>query len=120
MGTRMMASAESPVHVNMKNAVLRAAETDTLMINQHNGRPVRVLRKKTTETFEGATSGDPMALLGNTLRLYQDGDFDGTLPQCGQVAGRIDEVLPAREIIARTVAEFEQTIGTLSTRYLDR
>jgi enoyl-[acyl-carrier protein] reductase II len=120
MGTRMMASAESPVHVNMKHAVVRAAETDTLMINQHNGRPVRVLRTKTTETFEGATSGDPMALLGNTLRLYQDGDFDGTLPQCGQVAGRIDEVLPAREIIARTVAEFEQTIGTLSTRYLDR
>ena len=77
------------MHVNMKNAVVRAAETDTLMINQHNGRPVRVLRTKTTETFEGATSGDPMALLGNTLRLYQDGDFDGTLPQM-RASGRAD------------------------------
>ena len=104
----------------MKNAVVRAAETDTLMINQHNGRPVRVLRTKTTETFEGATSGDPMALLGIRCGCIRTATSTERCRKCGQVAGRIDEVLPAREIIARTVAEFEQTLGTLSTRYLDR
>ena len=44
MGTRMVASLESPVHQNMKQAVVDAEETDTMMINQHNGKPVRVLR----------------------------------------------------------------------------
>ena len=117
MGTRMMASAESPVHPNMKHAVVRAAETDTMLINQQNGRPVRVLRTKTTEQFENAKGGDPMSLLGNTLQLYQHGEFDGTLPQCGQVAGRIEEVLPAKEIIERTVDEFRSIVGSLSSRY---
>jgi enoyl-[acyl-carrier protein] reductase II len=113
----MMASAESPVHDNMKQAVVRAQETDTMLINQHNGRPVRVLRTSTTERFEGATEGDPMALLGSILSLYHDGDLEASLPQCGAVAGRIDEVLPAAEIIRRTVEEFETTIASLADRY---
>jgi enoyl-[acyl-carrier protein] reductase II len=59
MGTRMLASAESPVHRNLKDAVVAARETDTLLINRHNGRPVRVLRTQTTAAFEHATEGDP-------------------------------------------------------------
>src|ERR1700744_1651394 len=58
MGTRMMASAEAPVHDNMKPAVGNAAETDTMLINRNTGKPVRVLRTKTTEEFEWG--GDPM------------------------------------------------------------
>ncbi len=87
MGTRMMASVESPVHENMKLAVVAATETDTLTIDHHNRRPVRVLRTPTTEAFEHKSEGDPMALLGSTINLYRDGTMEGTLPQCGQVAG---------------------------------
>jgi enoyl-[acyl-carrier protein] reductase II len=43
--------------------------------------------------------------------------MDGTLPQLGAVAGRIDEILPAAEIIRRTVDEFEQTLAALAARY---
>jgi enoyl-[acyl-carrier protein] reductase II len=117
MGTRMMASAESPVHDNLKAAVVGALETDTMLINQHNGKPVRVLRTRTTERFEGASEGDPMALLGDILELYRDGDLEASLPQCGAVAGRIEEVLPAAEIIARTVAEFAATVDRLGRSY---
>ena len=59
-----------------------------------------------------------MALLGNTLRLYEDGDIEGTLPQLGAVAGRIEEILPAAEIIRRTVEEFEDMLGRLAERYV--
>ena len=52
MGTRMLSSEESGVHWNMKQAVLDAAETDTMLINRHNNKPVRVLRTPTTEPFE--------------------------------------------------------------------
>ncbi len=119
MGTRMMASAESPVHDNMKQAVVDAAETDTLIINRHNGRPVRVMRTETTSSFEFATEGDPMALLGSILDLYREGNMEGSLPQAGQVAGRIDGVLPAAEIIERTVAEFRAVVGRLADQYLE-
>ena len=118
MGTRMMASVESPVHENMKLAVVAADETDTLTINHHNRRPVRVLRTATTEAFEHSSEGDPLALLGSIMDLYVGGDMEASLPQCGQVAGRIDEVLPAAEIIARTVPEFEAVIAGLAQQYL--
>jgi enoyl-[acyl-carrier protein] reductase II len=118
MGTRMMASLESPVHENMKLAVVAADETDTLTINHHNRRPVRVLRTATTESFEHKSEGDPLALLRSIMELYEGGDLEASLPQCGQVAGRIEEVLPAAEIIARTVAGFEAVIAGLAERYL--
>jgi enoyl-[acyl-carrier protein] reductase II len=118
MGTRMLSSIESGVHWNMKQAVLDAAETDTMLINRHKGKPVRVLRTPTTERFEMPSDEDAMSLLGNTLALYEDGVIEGTLPQLGAVAGRIEEILPAAEIIRRTVGEFEAVLGRLAGRYL--
>ena len=117
MGTRMLSSQESGVHWNMKQAVLDAAETDTMLINRQNNKPVRVLRTPTTEPFE-LGGGDPMELLGNTLALYDGGDFEGTLPQLGAVAGRIEEVLPAAEIVRRTVGEFGAVVSGLADRYV--
>lgn len=117
MGTRMIASLESPVHQNMKDAVLNAAETDTMLINQHQRKPVRVLRTATTAQFEGSISGDPMALLVSIMDLYEGGDLEASLPQLGSVAGRISEILPAAEIIRRTTDEFAQTIRALATTY---
>jgi enoyl-[acyl-carrier protein] reductase II len=120
MGTRMVASAESGVHQNMKDAVVTAAETDTMLINQHNGRPVRVLRTAATAPFELSHEGNPMLLLDSILELYRDGNLDASLPQLGQVAGRIEDVLPAAEIIRRTVAEFAETLDGLHERYRAR
>jgi enoyl-[acyl-carrier protein] reductase II len=118
MGTRMVASVESPVHQNMKQAVVDAEETDTMMINQHNGRPVRVLRTAATAPFELSNEGNPMALLPQTLEMYRNGDLDAGLPQLGQVAGRIEAIQPAADIIRQTVAEFESTLGLLAQQYL--
>lgn len=118
MGTRMVATIESPVHQNMKQAVVDAEETDTMLINQHAGRPVRVLRTEATAPFELSNEGNAMALLPLTVEMYTNGDMNLGLPQLGQVAGRIDEILPVAEIIRRTVSEFEATVGGLASQYL--
>lgn len=120
MGTRMVASVESPVHQNMKQAVVDAEETDTMMINQHAGRPVRVLRTEVTAPFELSNEGNPMALLPNTIEMYRNGDMNQGLPQLGQVAGRIESVQSAADIIRETVAEFESVVGNLAGTYLGR
>jgi enoyl-[acyl-carrier protein] reductase II len=117
MGTRIVASVEAGVHHNMKQAVVDAVETDTMLINQHNGRPVRVLRTASTAPFELATEGNAMALLDNIAALYEHGDLDASLPQLGQVAGRIDEILPVAEIIERTVAEFAAVLRRMRDTY---
>lgn len=117
MGTRFVATVEAGVHPNMKRAVVDAVETDTMLINQHNGRPVRVLRTASTAPFELASEGNPMALLESIAELYEHGDLDASLPQLGQVAGRVDEVLPAAEVVARTVARFGEVVTGLAARH---
>lgn len=119
MGTRMLASFESNVHDGLKQAVLDASETDTVLVNRQNGRPLRVLRTETTAALEFATQGDPMReLLPNVLTTYTQGIVENSLPSVGQVAGRIDSLLPVAEIMRQTVEEFGETIQQLGERYL--
>lgn len=114
MGTRMVATVESGVHHNMKQAVVDADETSTMLINQHNGKPVRVLRTQGTAPFELANEGNAMALLADIAELYEHGNIDASLPQLGQVAGRIASIEPARAVIERTVAEFGVVVRSLA------
>ena len=44
MGTQMVSSYESPVHMNWKQAILDADETDTLFLNQKHSPALRALR----------------------------------------------------------------------------
>lgn len=112
MGTQMVACAESPVHDNWKQAILRAAETDTLFLNQRHSPALRALRTERTEGLAVAEHnvfgdfGDPQA-------LYFGGDMQAAIALSGQVAGRIDEIRPVADIIAETVAGFAATVERL-------
>jgi enoyl-[acyl-carrier protein] reductase II len=119
MGTRMLASAESGVHDNFKQAVVAAAETDTLLIDRHRRRPLRVLRTSATEPYEFATEGDAFkALVSAVPRLYEHGEMQAGFACVGQASGRVDEILPAAEIVRRTVAEFGAVVGRLHGEHL--
>mgnify|MGYP005989089205 CR=1 FL=1 len=112
MGTQMVACAESPVHDNWKHAILRAAETDTLFLNERHSPALRALRTERTERLAVAEHnvfgdfGDPQA-------LYFGGDMESAIALSGQVAGRIDEIRPVAGIIAETVAGFAATVERL-------
>src|SRR5215472_17521471 len=118
MGTRMVSSAESPVHENWKKAILAAKETDTVFLNRFGPGPaLRALRTEKTTKFE---KEPPEAIMGefrNALALYFGGDMEASIALSGQVAGRIDEVKPVAQVIAETVAEFEATIAAMSNRF---
>jgi enoyl-[acyl-carrier protein] reductase II len=43
--------------------------------------------------------------------------MEASIALSGQVAGRIDAVKPVAQILAETMAEFEQTIATLASIY---
>jgi enoyl-[acyl-carrier protein] reductase II len=121
MGTRMVSAAESPVHANWKNAILTAKETDTVFLNRFGPGPaLRALRTEKTTKFEKEPPEAIMGEFGNALALYFGGDMEASIALSGQVAGRIDTVKPVAEIIAETVAEFEETIALLSERFATR
>jgi enoyl-[acyl-carrier protein] reductase II len=118
MGTRMVSSVESPVHDNWKQAVVAAAETDTVMLNRHNSPALRALRTQRTEALEFDTEQNAMGLFGRAMDLYFGGDMEAAIALGGQVAGRIDEVRPVADIIRDCAEECLVVLGDLATRYL--
>ncbi|MTA44965.1 MAG: nitronate monooxygenase, partial [Actinobacteria bacterium] len=52
MGTRMVATVESPIHENWKQAIVAARETDTVLLNRHAAPSLRVLRTERSNALE--------------------------------------------------------------------
>jgi enoyl-[acyl-carrier protein] reductase II len=103
MGTRLLASADSPVHGNLKQAVLGAAETGTVLLPLDGNRMMRVIRTAAAEKLDNAASFEEGgAALQRVQRLYFQGDMEASVANTGQVAGRIDDIPPAAEIIKQT------------------
>ena len=112
MGTRMVSALESPVHDNWKQAIVAAAETDTVFLNERHSPALRALRTERTarlQTSEHNVFGE----FGNAKALYFGGDMEAAIALGGQVMGRIDEVRPVADIIADTVREFAQVVARL-------
>jgi enoyl-[acyl-carrier protein] reductase II len=118
MGTRMVSSAESPVHNNWKKMILEAQETDTVFLNRFGPGPaLRALRTEKTTRFEKEPPENIMSELRNALALYFGGDMEASIALTGQVAGRIDEIKPVERIIRETIAEFREVCSNLGRQY---
>ncbi len=117
MGTRMVSSAESPVHENWKAAIIKARETDTVFLNRSHSPALRALRTEKTTRLELDQETNAMTEFGTALELYFGGDMEASIALTGQVCGRIDSVRPVAEIIAEVREEFFRTIGDLATQY---
>ena len=117
MGTRRVSAAESPVHQNWKDAIVGAAETDTVFLNRFAKPGLRALRTERSSRLEKEEVVN-MAEFGTAKDLYFGGDMEASLALGGQVMGRIDSVRPVKDIIEDTVEEFLQIVGDLSSRYL--
>ena len=114
MGTRMVSAAESPVHENWKQAIVSAAETDTVYLKSDKGPALRALRTATTEALE-AGEGQAMSTLGGGVKqVYFEGKLEAGVALTGQVAGRIEAVRPVAEIITTTVREYAEVVEGLS------
>ncbi len=118
LGTAMVASAESPVHDNWKQAIVAGAETDTVMLNRAHGPALRAIRTERSEALEWVTDRNLMAEFGNALDLYFGGDMNAAFALSGQVMGRIEAVRPVRDILDGMVEEFEACLSALADRYL--
>ncbi len=109
MGTRMLTAAESPVHENWKQAVVAAAETDTVVVNRYAKPSMRTLRTDLSSTAERAEKAPALAIDG-LMQLYFGGEMNAAYAMSGQVAGRIDEVLPVRQILETAWEECQERL----------
>jgi enoyl-[acyl-carrier protein] reductase II len=112
MGTRMVSAAESPVHENWKQAIVNAAETDTVFLNRFSRPALRALRTERTTLLEHEDHVD-LSVFGRAQELYFGGDMEAAIALTGQVAGRIESVEPVADIIQSTMRQFSERISSL-------
>ncbi|WP_441629680.1 NAD(P)H-dependent flavin oxidoreductase [Cupriavidus sp. 2MCAB6] len=118
MGTRMLTSAESPVHDNWKNAIVGAQETDTVFLNRGGKGPaLRALRTARTSRIELELPENIKSEFAGVQQLYFGGDMEAAVPLTGQVCGRIDSVVPVQQIIDETIRDFRHSVDRLTARY---
>jgi len=126
LGTRLMATDESPIHPNFKQAIVRSNGHDTLLTEIPDiasgrvwpGAMSRALRNRFIERWAGrewALRRDQREAAKAVLEARKNGDADNASLLIGQDAGLIDSIAPAGEIIEAMVAQAEEIIkGRLS------
>jgi nitronate monooxygenase len=123
MGTRFMATKESPVHENVKQWLLHAGEADTVLVERSLGNSMRVA--KTTEALqvlrmeqEGADIDRLLTVIDGSLA--REALIGGRLATAGvvsvgQSAALIGEIPSVQELIDRIIAEAEAAYRKLGT-----
>ena len=114
MGTRMLSCADSPVHSNYKQAVVSAKETDTVFLNQASRPALRALRTERTSELLPLGAFNAMEHFAGLQELYFGGDMEAAIPLSGQVAGRIDSVESAVDILQGTMQGFYEAMDGLT------
>ena len=120
MGTRMMATKECPIHDNLKQAFIRAAETDTILALRSVGNTHRIWNNKAAQhVLELEAEGAPLFKLVDAAsgdkaqKMYNEGDIDLGVVSCGQGVGLIKDIPTVKELLDRIVTEAEATISRL-------
>ncbi|OZB19200.1 MAG: nitronate monooxygenase [Hyphomonas sp. 34-62-18] len=114
MGTRILSSAESPVHPNWKDAIVTADATDTVFLNRQGPGPaLRALRTERTSRIEKGGSPNIFGEFAKTQDVYFGGDLEAGIALTGQVAGRIKEVKPVAQIFEETLEEYHRIVAGL-------
>ena len=113
IGSRFVATPEASSHDHFKQAVISAAEGDT-MLSIKRLTPVRLLHNDFARSIQeaeksGATNDVLTELLGRARAKL--GMFEGDLEQgeleIGQVSAMIREIVPAGVIVEQIMQEFE-------------
>ena len=116
MGSRFVTSEEASSHVQFKNAVIHAAEGDT-MLSMKQLTPVRLIKNKFYKEVEdaeqrGASVEELRNLLGRARakRGMFEGNLDDGELEIGQVSASLDSILPAGEIVKKVWQEFNEAL----------
>ena len=104
LGTRFFASHECIGHFNCKEAICRAKETDTVLINLE-GFFARVLRKSDEKEHQRRSEEPPENFFSSRPKeVFLKGNLEAGRVASGQIAGMIKEIKSVQEIIEEMVS----------------
>ncbi|MCP4755762.1 MAG: nitronate monooxygenase [Proteobacteria bacterium] len=115
MGSRFLNTHECRIHTDIKENLIQAALTDTTIIQRSIGSPIRVLDNDWAKQIQemekgGATLEELLPKLSGQLSgdAWTTGGTDAVFP-CGQVVGRVKETLSTADLVAKIMAEAQET-----------
>ncbi|NDC57650.1 MAG: nitronate monooxygenase [Alphaproteobacteria bacterium] len=122
VGTRFIASVEAHAGDLYREAVLAAADEDTVRTRCYSGKPMRVKKNAYVDDWERrpqdiqAFPMQAMVSVQNNAMGGIGGQIDGLDPDkscfaMGQSAGGVRNVLPAADIVAQMIAEAEGALN---------
>lgn len=120
-GTIFVCAEESPCCAKYKELVTGAKDTDTIVTGRSGGAPIRSLKTKFSrallkmENEEVSREEFEMRTAGSLRKAVQDGNIEEGTFMCGQIAGLVKEVAPAKAIMERLVREGEALLKNLLT-----
>jgi len=116
IGTRFLTSVECTIHQNYKDIVIKSRDIDSRVTGRSGGHPVRCIKNPLVMELldlekKGATFEEMEEItLGSLRKAVKDGNIKEGSFMAGQIAGMINKIQPAKEIIEEMFAEYEQII----------
>ena len=111
MGSRFLNTTECPVHQSIKDKMISAEMTDTMVIQKSIGSPIRVYRNEWAQKIEelenkGASLDEllPYITSQKAATAWVDGGDDAVFP-CGQVIGRTKETRTIKALVEKIMSE---------------
>ena len=118
IGTRFLVAEECPVHGNMKQKLIEAIDTDTIVTGLTIGGAVRGIRNKFSEEFIAleysgkASKQELMDKATGTNKLAAvDGDTENGMMQAGQSLLPLKKVEPVKAIVEAIMKEARETLA---------
>jgi NAD(P)H-dependent flavin oxidoreductase YrpB (nitropropane dioxygenase family) len=130
MGTRFLATVESPLHANFKQAILDSDGHDTLLSEIPDvtsgtvwpGAMARTRRNRFIERWAGrewAIRQDQKEIFAAVRDARQRGDAEEAPLMMGQDAGLIHDIPPAGELVHRIARQAEEILSKKLPRYIN-
>ncbi len=120
IGSRFAASKESSAHVNFKQKIIDVKDGDTHLTLKELA-PVRLIKNKFYREIqalykENPTKEELIGLLGRARakKGIFEGDLENGELEIGQIAGIIDKISSAKDILEEIVTDFETLKKTFS------
>ena len=126
MGTRFMCTEESPIHRNIKEAIVAATEVDTELIFRSLRNTARVARNSVSrEVVEILSNGGQFEDVRDLVAgargrtVYENGDPEAGIWTVGTAQGLIHDIPAVGDLVDRMVAEAEALIAERLVGVLD-
>lgn len=121
MGTRFLLSDECPIHANLKNALLKADETQTVLVMRTIGNTHRIWKNSVAdrvvelETKHASLEEIIKEASGvKDKEMYASGNVEKGTISLGQGIGLVHDIKPVKQIVADIMREAKETADKIA------